>query len=227
MSLAAAMVASGRANRVTINVFSGSPTWTATFTGTVWITCIAPGGTHGGNTASGGLGGGGGGGGGYMGNVPLSVTSGDVVNAAYAAGTTSTVDVVNIRRNGVLLGQVGAGLNASNYSDGRGTTGGGVSWTPLSVTLSPGLGGVSAAGTDGASTLIGSAVFIAGGGGGGGNTVTPAVTGFSGGNAGTYYSAQMPVGVWGGGGAGFNPGASRLTSTTTTPVGAWQFFLEW
>lgn len=224
MSLAAMMSArSAFANRVDLVAAN----WTATFTGTVYITASTRGGSDGGNTNGFGTGQGGGGGGCYVTGYPINVTSGDVLSWESGGSSGDNVQFVIKINGGIQEILIQAGGDASFWNDGRGGAGGGFS-SIITGNLTGGSRGNSAgvSGGDGTTYSSGTVRVVTGGGGGAGNTISPPLSGGNGGAAGSF-AAIASVGIWGAAGNGFNPGGMRLTASTFTGTGSNAAWVEW
>ena len=219
----AAMMAGGRRFANRHDLLAGTLTVPAGVT-SLNIVAAARGGDAGPNIVGGTHGGGGGGGGGAILNGALAVAPGDVVSVALVLSPTRWELRVN---GGPIQATVVAGENASGFSDFRGAAGGAAT---LGGTTASGGGQQSASagakGNAGAVVAVGGGTLIGGAGGGAGNTISPSLTGGAGGDVGALFGVAATT-HWGGGGAGYVAGASRLTSSTTSDPGATVFVVEY
>lgn len=172
----------------------------------------ALGGLAGPNTVGGTHGGGGGGGAGWIHGVTLAVTPGDTLWCDLFGGGTNYYEVRTTALG--LVCRVYYGATPVTRDGGRG---GDAYWDATGASAFGANGGLSdgAAGSSATPTSVGGGAICGGGGGGAGNTISPSLAGGAGGGSGSL-AGTAGVTHWGGGGAGVNPGGTRLTSLSET-----------
>jgi hypothetical protein len=216
-----AMMSGGRRFANRHDLLAGNLTVPAGVT-SINLFAAASGGDAGANVVGGTWGGGGGGGGGAILNCAYTVAPGDIVSVALALSPTRWEMRVN---GGAVQATISKG-EAAGASDPRGGFGG--SATLIATTANGGAQQSTPGAKGNAGQIVAAAggTLIGGAGGGAGNTIAPSLAGGAGGDVGVLLGVAATT-HWGGGGASYLSGASRLTSVTTSDIGTTFFFAEY